>query len=176
MIRLEHLAHESGHGRLSVRARDPDEGLLEFAYREFNFRGNGNALQLGLLQKLMIQHVHTRADQDQLGPEERFFGVATEFELDLEVSELLQAVGQLGALLGVGDHHPCALFDQEFGRGHPGGATADDQYFFTFEFTHVCLPLKNQRSLRVAKVASARMIEMIQNRTMTFGSAQPLSS
>ena len=99
--------------------------------------------------------------------------VVTEREL---AARLAQCADRLGAELQlltqvVGDD-VCALCGAETRSRDSAPAEADDEDALSVQVrVHV-----HHRSFSVASVAMANMIEMIQKRTMIFGSAQPFFS
>ena len=90
----------------------------------------------------------------------------TELRFGAERDERLEAL-HVGA--AVVEDHARALAHQQARGCDAALAEPDDQNALTLQI-HV------QRSFNVASVATANMMERIQNRTITFGSGQPFFS
>ena len=78
-------------------------------------------------------------------------------------------------MLEIGDRDLGALFGHVPGHCDTRDTETDDQNLLTFKFAHFDFS-DPYLSFNVESVISASRTEMIQKRTMTLGSAQPLSS
>ena len=70
----------------------------------------------------------------------------------------------------VGDRHPGALFRQKAAQGHAGAGQTDYQDILAGAIHDI------YRNFKAPNDTSPRMMAMIQKRTMTLGSGQPISS
>ncbi len=86
---------------------------------------------------------------------------------------LTQFVQTRGRIAGIQGAHGHTLIRQVADHGAAGNTQANNQIERVFR--HIRLR-PSYRILRVARPTSTRITVMIQNRTMIFGSGQPLSS
>ena len=99
-------------------------------------------------------------DDDELRAPEVGFVVAAVDEL--------RALDRLGVSALIGARHDRSGLEREPSRGDAALSHPDDEHAMAGEIRH--------RTFSVESATSASMIEMIQNRTMIFGSLQPFFS
>ena len=114
---------------------------------------------------------HARRDDHEVGPLEVGEVVAAERAPDVRAIERCQRAGELPLRAPVGDGDARPLAGAEPRGGDAAPREPDDGDALPSQIRrHGYLSFKDSRATR------ASMIDMIQNRTMIFGSAQPLSS
>ena len=163
-----HAPEQRRHRALAVGAGDAGNRRVHGAREELDVAHDLQAAAPRLGEEGLLQR-HARRDHDAERVVEQAHIETPEPYRNLRV-ELAQR-GELRRLRPrVGDRQPPATLAQIAGAGEPGAPEAHDDRGGWL----VCRDA--HRSLRVASPASTRRREMIQNRTITFGSAQPLSS
>ena len=165
---LRERADQRGHRALAVRAGDADHAAAGFAREQLDVADEVEPLRRRLAQEGLGERDAGRHD-DLVGALEHRRVEAAERgrRLRHEPAQLREA-GRVRAR--VGDDEPVAARGQVPGRRHAGAAEAHDHA------ARCADGLLHQRSFSVASPMRTSMNEMIQKRTMTFGSAQPFSS
>src|SRR6185369_14752405 len=139
----------------------------------------GDAHALFARERERLDLGHAGRDDDEVGLDERLHVVAA--ELPGDALDAGARVAELGRRALVGDGDLRAALQAELRDRQAGLARADDEHLVRPDpgddvVVHVSALLPRQRTLSVASATSASMKLMIQKRTITFGSAQPLSS
>ncbi|RMM43280.1 hypothetical protein ALQ77_05336 [Pseudomonas corrugata] len=165
-----HFAHQGGHGTFRIGPADGNDRRLGITREQLDITGQFHATGSSGLQG--------RRRQGQAGAYVELVGAAQELDVQLATSHVhLRIVttqrGQLGRILpriGHGKRHAPAR--QEANQGHAALAEADNDA----EVVRSDQGHSFYLSFRVARPISTRITVMIQKRTITRGSGQPLSS
>ena len=165
---LRELADQRRHRALAVGAGDADDAAARLAREQLDVADQVEAARRGLAQERLRQR-HARG-HDHL--------VRAVEDRGIEAAERGRGLRHEAAQFGepgrrrarVGDDQAVAARREMARAGHAGAAEADD------DALRMCGGGLHQRSFSVASPIRTSMKEMIQKRTMTFGSAQPFSS
>ncbi len=167
--RQRHLADQRGHGALGIRAGDRNDRCLGFPGEQVDVAGQLHTARGGRLQC-------GRADR-QPGADDQLAGAAEEVDVQLAATHLDLRIlrGQGGQLrrvgARVGHRKRQTAARQMANHGEAALAEADNDAELVGCDEHVV-----HLSFSVARPTSTRITVMIQKRTMTRGSGQPLSS
>ena len=162
------FADECRHGALAVRAGDADHAPARFAGEQLDVADEVEAVGRGLAQEGLGERDAGR-DDDLVGALEHG---------RVEAAERGRRTGHQApefreprrVLARIGHDQPVPARGEVPGRRHAGPAEAHDHADGTGG------GLLHQRSFNVASPIRTSMNEMIQKRTITFGSAHPFSS
>jgi len=157
------VADERRGRGLPVGAGDGDEGRAEKASREFQLAEDRDA-RLRRRGKDGIRRRHAGGGNDEVYPRKNLRIVRGGLHPR-------QRRGGQGLGIHVRSRHFCPPAEEKLRRGQPRFGQPDDGDVLSLQF-HNCAYL----NFRVLRATRARRMEMIQKRTMTFGSAQPFSS
>ena len=162
----DEMGQRRGRG-LAVRSRDPDDRPLEESVGELDLGDDRDAPRRGRVR--FGEGRDPRAQDDEVGAQERFEPVASRLERDASGAPVGGPAleGVLGLLLA--DQDPRAPPDEEPAQGFAGLGEADDEDVLILEF-HVYL------NFRVVRLNRAKTMARIQKRMTTFSSGQPMSS
>ena len=165
---LCHLAHQRRHGALAIRAGDADHPAAGLAREQLDVTDQVQAACRSLLQEGFAQR-HARRDDDLVGAfEQRGVESAERGGGIRDQAAQFSEAGRRGTRVG---HDQLMPARSEMTRaGDAGAAKTDD------DTARAACSLLHQRSFNVASPIRTSMKEMIQKRTMTFGSAHPFSS
>ena len=168
--RSRHLADQRGDGAFRVGTADGDDRRLRVTREQLDVAGQFHATGGGGLQG--------RGRQRQAGAHVELVGTAQEFDVQLATTHFHVRIvtlerGQFRWIfprIGHGKRH--APVRQEANQGHAALAEADNDAEVVRSDQRHSFYL----SFRVARPTSTRITVMIQKRTITRGSGQPLSS
>ncbi len=169
-----HLAQQGGDRAFAIGARDRRYGGLGGTGKEFDVPQDLQAARPGLCQGRLAQG-DAGADHQPFGDGE---GIRIEApQKERQVGHFLPRHRQPRRIgPGVGYRHHQPLGTQMAGAGQARLAQSKDQGLGMGSWALGREKGLHQRIFRLANPTSTRMTVMIQNRTMTRGSGQPLSS
>ena len=153
---------------LAVRAGDADHAAARLAREQLDVADEVESLRRRLAQEGLGERDAGRHDDLVRALEHRRVEAAERGRRPGHEPAQLREPGRVRAR--VGDDQPVPARGQVPGRRHAGAAEAHDHA------ARGAAGLLHQRSFSVASPMRTSMNEMIQKRTMTFGSAQPFSS
>ncbi len=159
---------QRGDRALAVRAGDADDTAAGLAREQLDVADEIEPLRCRLAQEGLGKRDAGRDDDLVRTLEHRRVEAAERGRRLWHEPAQLREAGRMRTR--VGDDEPVPARGQVPGRRHAGAAEADDHA------ARCAAGLLHQRSFSVASPMRTSMNEMIQKRTMTFGSAQPFSS
>ena len=161
-----HVVKQRRHRTFAVRARDRNKGLPGIAREQLDVRDNFELLLTRLFeQRMAVRNAGRRDDARDI------FRQRVLTELDFSVGPDVIEFVETGRRLTTVEEYGVDVIALQVTRDRQaGGAEAHDQILVT------CGLRGAHRIFRLARPISTRMTVIIQNRTMTLGSAQPLSS
>ena len=166
--RMAHMVDERRDRALAIRSGDGDERRLGLAREKLDVRYDLEFLAARLLQQLVVVG-HTRRDDDAVDVPGQFCLAESYVGVRPQVAQRVDSGRRIAR---VDERRIDAVAFQIARDGQPGRTQPDDEIFpchgLFFHGAH--------RIFRLASPISTRMTVMIQNRTMTLGSAQPFSS
>ncbi len=167
------LGHHRRHGALAVGAGHRRDRRLRLARKELDVADHGQSATARFLHD-GLAHRQARRDDDLVDVVEECRVEGAGAQLDLAVRGAAACEPRRLASR-VGHAHRETAAAQVARAGHPGAAETEDERAGTGGERRK-VRYGAHRSFSVARPTSTSTTVMIQKRTITFGSAQPLSS
>ncbi len=174
---LRHPRHERRHRALAIRAGNRRDERTRFARKQFDVADDGHAARSRTRKKRFAQrHAGRRHDLGRAIEQSHVETAKGDLRLRRKLTQR-RSFRRRGAAVRHRELHTART--QVTRARHARAPEADDDGASGLRpagCADVDLRRHAQRTFRVARPTSTRITEMIQKRTITFGSAQPLSS
>ena len=163
---LQHGGGQFGSRRFAVRPGNGDDGAKAFFEGELQFANDGNFLAKDVLRERNGRIDAWAKDADIIGSR---VGIGRRAQDNLDTLRLQpgRLIAQAGIVAALANRDICAFLTQKDSRRLAAVAKAENDS---------SLAGVDHRSFKVARPSRAKRMDIIQNRTITVFSFQPLSS
>ena len=161
----EHPSGQRRRRRFAFGSRDGDHAALQPAGGELDLRDHRHTAIARRDDRRLFER-HAGTEHDQVGAGEGVRLVSAELEPDAQLTQPV-APGKLRPCIGQRDAG--ATDGEQLRGGQSASRRAGDRHPFSVD-------REIHRSFNVVRLNSAKMIAMITNRAITFGSLHPISS